>query len=574
MIVICPECGAENSLTAETCQECGFSLLGVIPTPLTPSQASEEDDLDLLSDEDHDLPDLLNALKQDDAIKSGDDDQATSPSLPQEQSGKLLDLNEDEDEDNIPEWLKRIRKRAQEEKDSVGEITRKIKAARESLEDEKTAEGREQYESYIQDLRGKMGIRDAAEPAEKESQDANRESGDDDSEWLSKFKKAHGIGSDTERDSDASIEERQGDSLLQWLVALEDRGEAPKPLSEAEEDLGQSHRQDTVPARISSEKPDPDSTQQIRTGELKFEPPELSVSREEQTQADQLAAAIVNERASRPVRQPMDSSFTWLHRLILGIILITGLSFSLFAGGHSQPSQTLLRPQNEALIRWVNEIPADASLLIIFDYAAGYASELSLVSEPILNAVLKEDSSIAIASSTPSGALLAGRLMDKLDVGEGYEVADLGYYPVAAYGAYGMAGRQDSDWIALNLPEPDKSLPSGDFDGVLILSDSFEGAQMWIEQLSALMPETPLNLLVTAQAGPMLHPYWESGQVSGMISGISEAAGLEAVWFEDDVVSLHWQAYQTGILILITLLVMGVIFNIDRRAADHPRGEA
>jgi hypothetical protein len=137
-----------------------------------------------------------------------------------------------------------------------------------------------------------------------------------------------------------------------------------------------------------------------------------------------------------------------------------------------------------------------------------------------------------------------------------------------------MAGRQDSDWIALNLPEPDKSLPSGDFDGVLILSDSFEGAQMWIEQLSALMPETPLNLLVTAQAGPMLHPYWESGQVSGMISGISEAAGLEAVWFEDDVVSLHWQAYQTGILILITLLVMGVIFNIDRRAADNPRGEA
>jgi len=567
MIVICPECGAENSLTAEVCQECGASLLGVIPSPSPEPLEPEGDDLDLFAQDDPDLPDLLNALKQDEEMSDdGGEEQAPIPESPKEPVKNPLDFDAGEDEDSIPEWLKRIRKRAREEKDSIGEITQKINTARERLESEKNENKRKQYESYLQRLRGqKRGIEDQL----REYRDSSK----DDSDWLSKIKKAEGKHSDTNQEDQPSIDERQGDSLLQWLVAVENGDEAPEPLLEMEEEFVERHRGETLPTRISSQEPDLESTQQMSRDELEFKPLELSISSEEQAQADQLAVTIVDERASRPVRQPDRAPLNWLVRLVLGVLLIVGLSFSLITSGSTALPQGLLQPQNEALLYWARKVPSDASLLIVFDYAAGYASELSLVARPVLNAAIQDGSSIAIVSSTPSGSLLAGKLFNELDAGGALDVMDLGYFPVASYGAYGMAIRGNLESLSIDLPEVGKPLPSEGFDGVLILSDSYEGAQTWIEQLSSLMPEIPLNLVVTAQAGPMLLPYWESGQVNGMVSGLSEAAGVERALSDGESVATRWRSYQTGLLILIAVLVIGAIFNTDTRGADRRRGE-
>ena len=46
----------------------------------------------------------------------------------------LEDAEQPDDEPQVPEWLYRIRQRAQTEPDSIGEITQKINAARASLE--------------------------------------------------------------------------------------------------------------------------------------------------------------------------------------------------------------------------------------------------------------------------------------------------------------------------------------------------------------------------------------------------------------------------------------------------------
>ncbi len=567
MIVICPECGAENSLTAEVCQECGASLLGVIPSPSSEPLEPEGDDLDLFAQDDPDLPDLLNALKQYEEVSDdGGEEQEPTPDSPKESVKNPLDFNAGEDEDSIPEWLKRIRKRAHEEKDAIGEITRKINTAQERLESEKNGNKRKQYESYLQRLRGqKRGI--------EEQLGEHHESSKDDLDWLSKIKKAEGKHSDTYQEDQPSIDERQGDSLLQWLVAVENGDEAPEPLSEMEEEFVERHRGETLPTRISSQEPDLESTQPMSRDELEFKPPELSISSEEQAQADQLAATIVDERASRPDRQPKRAPLKWVMRLVLGLILIAGLSFPLFIGGAPTLPQGLLQPQNEALLYWAREVPAETSLLLVFDYSAGYASEIALVARPILKEAIKQGSAITLVSSTPSGSLLAKRLFGELDASAAYKVTDYGYFPVAAYGAYGMASGGFSEDALLDVPEMGKPLPSDGFDGVLILSDSFEGAQVWIEQISSLMPEIPLNLVVTAQAGPMLLPYWESGQVNGMVSGLSEAAGVERALSDGESVATRWRSYQTGLLILIAVLVIGAIFNTDTRGADRRRGE-
>jgi hypothetical protein len=565
MIVICPKCGAENSLTAEVCRECGASLLGVMPSPSHHAPEHEEENLELFEKAEPDLPDLLSALKQDDDApheKDGEDEVAEDTS--QEPSKDLLDF--DENEENVPEWLKRIRKRAHDEQDSVGEITQKINTARESLEGDKSEKERSQYESYLGHLR-----RRAREIKERSGE--YRDSNKADSDWLSKIKKAEGRDSDADREDETSLEDRQGDSLLQWLVAVENGEEVPKSLSEIEEEFLERHQGETLPTRVSSQEPDLESTQKMDRDELIFEPPELSITREEQAQADQLAATIVDERASRPDRRPERASLNWLVRLILGVLLIAGLSFSLFIDDDGILPQGLLQPQNEALLLWAREVPADASLLMVFDYAPGYASEISLVARPILNAMIQEGSSIYLVSSTPSGSLLAGRLFSEINAGIALDVKDLGYYPVATYGAYGMASGGLSEGALLDVPEMGKPLPSDEFDGVLVLSDSFEGAQIWVEQLSSLMSETPLNLMVTAQAGAMLLPYWESGQVNGMASGLSEAVGMERALSDGEATSSRWKAYQTGLLILIAVMIIGAIFNTGTRAVDSQRGD-
>jgi len=569
-ILICPECGAENDLTAESCQECGASLLDVLPS--TPSSQEElgQDDLSVFSQDDHDLPDLLNALKRDDDLQVKEGDQSGYPGVTEEPATESTIFAGTENE-NIPDWLKRIRERANRETDSTGEITQKIKATRERLERGKDVEEHENYQSWIKRLRDQGIDKGAGKPMETGSTDEGRRTDEGDSDWLSKIKKAQGKPLDSDRDETSSVSDREGDSLLQWLVSLEDQGKKPKPILDEEEEVRGKHTQDTLSTRISSVEDDPQVTRQINKIELRFEPPELSVSREEQAQADQLTAAIVDERASRPVSKPESRSFRRLVRLILGLLLIAGLSLSLFTGGRAALPQGLLQPHNEALMQWMKTLPTDASLLIIFDYAPGYAGELSLIARPILKQVVQENTAVFIMSSAVSGNLLAERLLGQL-AAEAI-VTDLGYFPVSAYGAYGMASRTHSGDSTLSLPEIGKKYPLRDVDGILLLSDSYEGARMWIEQLSALMPETPLNLLAAAQAGSMVLPYWESGQVTGLIAGISEAAGMERMLSDGEVVSSRWCAYQTGVLMLMALLVVGLIFNFDSKATESLRGE-
>jgi hypothetical protein len=99
----------------------------------------------------------------------------------------------------------------------------------------------------------------------------------------------------------------------------------------------------------------------------------------------------------------------------------------------------------------------------------------------------------------------------------------------------------------------------GTYTDILILSDRFESAQGWVTQWSAIAPEAALNLLVTAQAGPLLQPYVESGQINGMVSGLTEAVALEASLGQKGAATSVWQAYQVGILVMLGGLVIGAV---------------
>ena len=562
--LICPECGTENDPSAERCSECGAPL--TIEKLIENSKGDETggDALDRLSAAETDLPGLLHALKQD-----GDVTDEPGGGEPSSMDDASLSVSADKEEDKVlPDWLNRIRQRASEEADSAGEIIQKLSAAQENLAQEGSESKHEGFTSWIQNIQEEASSSASENRAAEESvSDENRKKPDEIPEWLNTIRKIRGTAQDDLKKEPSH--DLGGDSLLQWLMDLEDgkatSEEIPKPGLDNLDDAYEEGEESAASEQVF----DGGVTQELRI--FKQEAPPLIVTREEQAQADQLDATIVDEGASRVLQKPGKRTSKWVMRLFFALLLIGSVSLALFAGNSPQRQDKPLKPQNQALLTWASEISPNAAILLVFDYQAGYAQEMKLIAPSVLKSLVNKVTEITILSSSVSGKLLAQRLLGVLEVEEALIINDLGYFPAASYGAYGLANRDHGTWPLAHLPEVVQEIPADGFDGILILSDSDESARSWVEQLSVLTPETPINLLLTAQAGPLLLPYWESGQVTGMISGISEAAAIEASEAYETNISSLWRAYQTGILMLMIFMLIGAFFVVERTPSDEGR---
>jgi hypothetical protein len=555
-VLICPECGAENLTDAETCAVCQASLLGVAPEDLGQPQPEAQDEHGPVDQPEDDLSDLLSSLKQDDALEDfSESEEGPRPAL---EIGKVEEQEDSLEEPEVPEWLHRIRQRAQTESDSVGDVTQRIKAAQESLDEQKKEVQEQRLESVIKKIHGEDDGQPSGETKEGEEQPTE---GDEqvveESDWLTRIRKKHrpDLGDEVQE----ALSKREGDSLLQWLVALEE-GESESEGLEVEPSQTGDLAEDTQEVEVS---PTPgDSTQEIDIREslpAKRTETELRITREEQTRADQLAATIIDEKAPRPVREPRKEASPQGIRRVLGLLLVIILSFMLFFQGSGSVISGLHEPQGMAVQAWAEGLPAEANLLFVLDYQAGYAPELDLSARPILELIDGEGRAVSILSSSPSGSLLFYRLLDQTSGSDRLVVFDLGYYPVESFGAYGLANQIRSNWQITSQPEFAKRLPAGPFDGILILSDDYGGAMAWIEQLSSLAPEIPIYVIATEQAAPLLLPYWEAGQVKGIMAGTTDVINMGG---ETGAFANQWRAYQAGILLVIVLLLFGLFFPV------------
>jgi len=564
-VLICPECAAENPLDAENCLNCQAPLDGIEPSEVTPTDGVDQNEEDFLPPAEEDLTDLIHSLRQDDDLSDlsmfNQDDLTSSP----EDAEEIKVQAEDDAEPDVPDWLNRIRQRAQSEMDSVGEVTQKIRTARESLEEDKKEDQRRQYESVIEKIH-----RDEGEPIptaadqEGESLEESRDQEGGDPDWLARIRQKQAPQAEEEQ---RDYSEREGDSLLQWLVALEDGVEESEGDTEPDEEKLDKTVEDTQEVPISSAALD--ATQEITVGKRKptrRKASVLSISREEQSRADQLTATILDEKAPRPLRTAQKAYFPQGIRLVIVLLLIAILSLALFYRVPADLPGSEPAPQNLAVLEWAEALPAEATLLFVLDYQAAFSAELELIAQPVLEVILRDSREISILSSTPAGGLLFDRLVDTDLQAESMQVRDLGYYPVGAFGAYGLAHQVQSGWQIRNQPGFTKALPTEPFAGIVILGDDYEGAMAWIEQLSSLMPSSPIVLLVSAQAEPLLLPYWESGQVVGMIGGMADAVKLGG---QTSSLPNKWQAYQMGIVMMILLLLIGA----SMPARDQHDGE-
>lgn len=588
--LVCPECSAHNPPDEAFCRVCQASLAEQQPVEKPSAPESEEDSFDLFDGDDKDLPDLLQGLKQD---KEGLDPTEGLPEINldrvEDQEGDNDAASEDgsqseegpQEDKGTPEWLETVRKRAQEEEDAVGDMIRRVSAAQENIKGERRDSRHEDFESWIQKLREEARDRAAGDqplpdPEPHEQPEFGPEADSEppaeadsvQEDWLTRIRKAHGMV-----EPDEGID-AAGRSLLDWLVALEDEQSAKDTSDSKSEGIENAATQDTQRINLKADSDQDQMTQPIPTGVSRAVQAVLNLTREEQVQADLLTAVLSDEKADRPYQPPRFRwGIQWLNVFFLLILLIS-LSLTLFTGG----SATLFRPQAPegaiALLEWMDTLPEDASLMLVFDYQAAYTAEMDLIARPLLETAAARTGHLTVVSSAAAGLLLSDALLEDI-VGNtsAIPVEQVGYYPVESYGAYGIATGLTPSQPAANLPEPAEAILDREVDGILIFSDHFESAQAWVEQLNARASGTPLGLVVTAQAGPLLQPYVDSGQVVGMVAGLPDAAALEGRLGESGSLGHRFRAYQAGVLVLIVALLLGAVLA-PPRAARNTRGDA
>ncbi|HET7009286.1 MAG TPA: hypothetical protein VFI11_00800, partial [Anaerolineales bacterium] len=136
----------------------------------------------------------------------------------------------------------------------------------------------------------------------------------------------------------------------------------------------------------------------------------LEVTERQFAQAELLHRLVEEEQReaqARPEARPSPPMLRWL----VSAILFAAAAIPTFAGGPSFPLPRLQPRELEVLATMVDSAPAGQPVLVVFDYEAGYAGELEAVASPLIDHLIGRGLPLATLSTRPTGPPLAERLV-------------------------------------------------------------------------------------------------------------------------------------------------------------------
>ena len=220
----------------------------------------------------------------------------------------------------------------------------------------------------------------------------------------------------------------------------------------------------------------------------------------------------------------------WRSLLAIVFLLVAILGGTVLKEYYLQPE--LFPEEVVHTFNLVNTIPLDKPVLIAGDFDAGFAGEIRLTFRPVLEQMMRRGLNFALMAINPvDSALLESQIANGLTAVPSFDaknkVVDLGYFPGGAIAIQNMgnsfsnAVRLTADLVDTSTHEITKNVHLlNDFGAIVVVTDKSENARVWIEQIQPELGDTPLLLVTSAQASPLILPYYKSGQVDGLVSGL------------------------------------------------------
>ena len=311
----------------------------------------------------------------------------------------------------------------------------------------------------------------------------------------------------------------------------------------------------------------------------------LQMDEEQEAHSALLDQILAAEAHPEPMASSSQLSSQRVLRIAISVMLFVVLLASVFSGTQFFPLP-LGRPDETMAAFGVVDaiIPPDAPVLVIFDYEPSLAGEMEAVAAPLLDhLIVKQHPSLALLSTSPTGSLLAERLLTgplgALQYQSGVQYVNLGYLPGGLSGVRAFAQdplhttlfTSDVSIFNMNPASVWQSAPLqgvqafSDFAAIIVITDSAETGRAWIEQTAEPLrgSSTQFVVISSAQAGPMLQPYYQSGQINGLASGLYDASVLEQNNANrPGLARRYWDAYNFGLILSVVLLVGGALWNL------------
>lgn len=309
----------------------------------------------------------------------------------------------------------------------------------------------------------------------------------------------------------------------------------------------------------------------------------------------QSSAALLEQMLAEEIhpKQVGDQKVLLTQRLLRWIIaLLLLLVIAVGTGTQINPIPTSVPLETSAALNYIkNTLPSDAPVLLIFDYESALAGELEATAAPVIDQMLTlKAPRLALLSSTPVGSGLAERLIGPLvapynhNYQRGQNFVNLGYLPGGAAGVLAFSQGPSttkplttSGEAAWNTPVLQDVRELSNFSAIILLTGNVDTARPWIEQTEGSRGDTPLLVLSSAQSGPMILPYYQSGQVAGMITGLDGSAPIEqANGGRPGMARRYWDAFGFGLLAAAVMITLGSLWSLvaSWQARRKEKGEA
>lgn len=283
-----------------------------------------------------------------------------------------------------------------------------------------------------------------------------------------------------------------------------------------------------------------------------------------------LAARGIPQKIIHEQKQPYPQAIRW----IVSIILLLAVAVIIISGKGAFGSPAYYPQESVAAFQILKDLPSDSRVLIAVDYAPAYTGEIESAILPALKLLNQKGAQMAFISTSPSGPALSEKLITSITqtAGNGsqpaQQISNFGYVPGGPAALLSLARDLRGTvpylidgqpaWQTTGLVNIQKL---SDFGVILVLTDNAESARTWAEQVLPI--SSPMKIIVgtSAQAAPFIRPYYESGQINGLIAGLQGGMTLEKLTGTIITAGLYWDSYQAGILITIILIVAGILLN-------------
>jgi hypothetical protein len=302
----------------------------------------------------------------------------------------------------------------------------------------------------------------------------------------------------------------------------------------------------------------------------------LRVTDEQKARVEMMQELLADEGKPTPLPSPAIISSRNIFRLIVAAALLLPIILMIITKSqNSSTPQPGSIPGVEDFSQQIQRLPTGASVLMAFDYEAGFSGEMNLAISNVISQLIKKSTYLTVVATNPSGPALAESIINDVysqQVGSSPTYpyyADLGYIPGGTLGLLGLASSPRSVVpYALNGYNVWTSSPLNtiskveDFNAVIVLTNDADTARIWIEQIGTHLQVsgTPLLFVTSAQAAPMILPYYQGipSQVQGLIAGLAGgvAYGRSIGNVQQNGV---WDAYSVGVTISILVILIGSI---------------